>query len=271
SLPRAFQRLGMYDLVTIGHAARDEFAGDPEWRIGGTAVYAAAAAARFGARAALVTRVGPHERERLADRCARLGITLHALQSEVTTTFAFRYVDGKRQLRLKARAKGIAAEALPADVRETRSVVFASIAHELDRSLFGVFAGAPRVLVAQGYLRTWDADGSRGRVRRGAGARARGRARPRRGGALRERGRVVRGGGRRHRRARRPRACRAAHQCAVAGLTPLRRPGRAAGAPGPSPVRCAARGRPRDAGSPATARSRRRSTRARRRAAPRSG
>jgi len=150
----------MYDLVTIGHAARDEFAGDPEWRIGGTAVYAAAAAARFGARAALVTRVGPHERERLVGRCARLGITLHALQSEVTTTFAFRYVDGKRQLRLKARAKGIAAEALPADVRETRSVVFASIAHELDRSLFGVFAGVPRVLVAQGYLRTWDADGT---------------------------------------------------------------------------------------------------------------
>jgi len=150
----------MYDLVTIGHAARDEFAGDPDWRIGGTAVYAAAAAARFGARAALVTRVGPHERERLAGRCARLGITLHALESEVTTTFAFRYVDGKRQLRLKARAKGIAAEALPADVRETRSVVFASIAHELDRSLFGVFAGVPRVLVAQGYLRTWDADGT---------------------------------------------------------------------------------------------------------------
>src|SRR5439155_891916 len=123
----------------------------PEWRIGGTAGYAAAAAARFGARAALVTRVGPHERERLADRCARLGITLHALQSEVTTTFAFRYVDGKRQLRLKARAKGIAAEALPADVRETRSVVFASIAHELDRSLFGVFAGAPRVLGPRGW------------------------------------------------------------------------------------------------------------------------
>src|SRR5207247_9525462 len=104
----------MYDLVTIGHAARDEFAGDPEWRIGATAAYAAAAAARFGARAALVTRVGPHERERLADRCARLGITLHALQSAATTTFAFRSVDGKRRLRRKAPAKGSAPAALPA-------------------------------------------------------------------------------------------------------------------------------------------------------------
>src|SRR3989442_7229198 len=150
----------MYDLVTIGHAARDEFAGDPGWRIGGTAVYAAAAAARFGARAALVTRVGPHERERLAGRCARLGITLHALQSEVTTTFAFRYVDGKRQLRLKARANGIAAGALPADVREARSGVFASIAPQLQRSLFRVFPGGPPVPVAPGFPPAWDADGT---------------------------------------------------------------------------------------------------------------
>src|SRR5207245_9005733 len=108
----------MYDLVTIGHAARDEFAGDPEWRIGGTAVYAAAAAARFGARAALVTRVGPHERERLAGRCARLGITLHALLSEVTTNLVFRYVVGMRQMRRKARATGIATEAATSCVRE---------------------------------------------------------------------------------------------------------------------------------------------------------
>src|SRR5437870_12276273 len=85
----------MYDLVTIGHAARDEFAGDPEWRIGGTAVYAAAAAARFGARAALVTRVGPHERERLVGRCARLGMTLHAPGTAVAGTSAFRFASGK--------------------------------------------------------------------------------------------------------------------------------------------------------------------------------
>jgi len=150
----------MFDLVTIGHAARDEFEGDPEWRIGGTAVYAAAAAARLGERVALLTRAGPHERERLAARCAELGIELHALESETTTTFAFRYVDGKRKLRLKSRARGIGAQAIPAALRETRSVVLASIAHELDPSLFDAYANVPRVLAAQGYLRSWDADGS---------------------------------------------------------------------------------------------------------------
>src|SRR5256885_290394 len=150
----------MFDLVTIGHTARDEFEGDPEWRIGGTATYAAAAAACLGDRVALLTRVGPNERERLAARCRELGIEVHALESAVTTTFSFRYVDGRRQLRLKARAKGIGADAIPPALRQTRAVVLASIAHEIEPSVFSVFAGVPRVLAAQGYLRSWDADGT---------------------------------------------------------------------------------------------------------------
>src|SRR2546423_1093153 len=147
----------MFDLVTIGHTARDEFEGDPEWRIGGTATYAAAAAACLGDRVALLTRVGPNERERLAKRCREVGIELHALESAVTTTFSFRYVDGRRRLRLKARAKGIGADAIPPALRQTRAVVLASIAHEIEPSVFSVFAGVPRVLAAQGYLRSWDA------------------------------------------------------------------------------------------------------------------
>ena len=150
----------MFDLVTIGHTARDEFEGDPEWRIGGTATYAAAAAACLGDRVALLTRVGPNERERLAARCRELGIELHALESAVTTTFSFRYVDGRRRLRLKARAKGIGADAIPPELRDTRSVVLASIAHEIEPTVFSVYAGVPRVLAAQGYLRSWDADGT---------------------------------------------------------------------------------------------------------------
>jgi sugar/nucleoside kinase (ribokinase family) len=150
----------MFDLVSIGHTARDEFEGDPEWRIGGTATYAAAAAARLGDRVALLTRVGPTERDRLAARCRELGVELHALDSAVTTTFSFRYVDGRRRLRLKARAKRIGAGAIPPALRETRSVVLASIAHEIEPSVFDAYAGVPRVLAAQGYLRSWEADGT---------------------------------------------------------------------------------------------------------------
>src|SRR5204863_4128823 len=133
--PQPLQRL-MFDLVTIGHTARDEFEGEPEWRIGGTATYAAAAAACLGDRVALLTRVGPNERERLAARCRELGIELHALESAVTTTFSFRYVDGRRHLRLKARGKGIGSEPIPPPLRETRAVVLASIAHEIEPSVF---------------------------------------------------------------------------------------------------------------------------------------
>jgi sugar/nucleoside kinase (ribokinase family) len=38
--------------------------------------------------------------------------------------------------------------------------VLASIAHEIEPSVFGVYGGVPRVLAAQGYLRSWDADGT---------------------------------------------------------------------------------------------------------------
>jgi ribokinase len=148
------------DFLAIGHVARDEFEGEPTWRLGGTALYAAATAARLGARAALVTRVGPPEKDALEERCSQLGIALHALPSSVTTTFGFRYADGRRFMRLRSRARGIAPSDVPAEWRQARAVVLGSIAHELDRSLFGTTSPTATVLVAQGYLREWSADGA---------------------------------------------------------------------------------------------------------------
>jgi ribokinase len=148
------------DFLAIGHVARDEFEGEPTWRLGGTALYAAAAAARLGTATALVTRVGPGEKPALEERCAELGITLCALPSLVTTTFGFRYVAGRRFMRLRARARGISPADVPAEWRGARAVVLGSVAHELDRSLFGTTSAAATVLVAQGYLREWSADGA---------------------------------------------------------------------------------------------------------------
>jgi sugar/nucleoside kinase (ribokinase family) len=148
------------DFLAIGHVARDEFEGEATWRLGGTALYAAATAARLGTRAALVTRVGPAEKAALEERCAQLGIALRALPSSATTTFGFRYVDGRRFMRLKARARGISPSDLPPEWRQARAVVLGSVAHELDRSLFGTTSPSATVLVAQGYLREWSADGA---------------------------------------------------------------------------------------------------------------
>jgi sugar/nucleoside kinase (ribokinase family) len=150
----------MTDFVAVGHVAWDEFP-DGATRLGGTALYAAATAARLGVPTALVTRVGPAQRDELSRCCSDLGIELHALASNVTTTFAFRWeADGRRVLRLRARAKGIALADVPAELTATRAVVFGSIAHELGRDVFGGIDARAAVLAAQGFLRRWDADGT---------------------------------------------------------------------------------------------------------------
>jgi len=148
------------NVVAIGHVAKDEFP-DGSTRLGGTALYAAATAARLGQPTALVTRVGPHQREELERCCADLGIELHALASHATTTFAFRWDEqGHRHLRLRARARGIAQSDVPDEIREVPATVLGSIAHELGEDLFSPSAGRVRVLAAQGHLRAWDADGT---------------------------------------------------------------------------------------------------------------
>jgi len=134
------------DFLAIGHVARDEFEGEATWRLGGTALYAAATAARLGTQTALVTRVGPAEKPALEERCAQLDIALRALASSATTTFGFRYVEGRRFMRLKARANGISPGDIPVDWRPARAV--------------GTTPPRATVLVAQGYLREWSADGA---------------------------------------------------------------------------------------------------------------
>jgi sugar/nucleoside kinase (ribokinase family) len=152
--------LSSISFLAIGHVTRDEFPGETGWRLGGTATYTAATAARLGAHAALVTRVGPNERATLEARCRELGVELTALTSEVTTTFAFRYEGERRILRLKARARSLALADVPRELRAADAVVLGSVAHEIDRSLLGAFGDAATVVTAQGYLREWSANGT---------------------------------------------------------------------------------------------------------------
>jgi sugar/nucleoside kinase (ribokinase family) len=153
--------------LSIGHIARDEFP-DGAHRLGGTALYAAATAARLGVPTTLVTRAGPHERDELARTCADLDVDLRALDANVTTTFGFRWdQSGKRILRLKARAKAIGLADIPADLRSADrpggtpdALVFGTIARELSPDLLEGETARVSVLAAQGMLRAWDADGT---------------------------------------------------------------------------------------------------------------
>jgi sugar/nucleoside kinase (ribokinase family) len=141
--------------LAIGHASRDEFP-DGQWRLGGSALYGAATAAKLGADVTLVTRVGPAERGALETLCGELGITPCVLSGDVTTTFGFSYdAAGSRTLRLLAKAAPITR----ADVGPLPppSVVFlGSVARELGPSLFEPWPGAMVVLAAQGMLRGVD-------------------------------------------------------------------------------------------------------------------
>jgi len=146
--------------LAIGHTARDEFP-DGRWRLGGSALYGAATAAKLGAAVTLVTRAGPEERDALETLCQELGIVLRVLPGDVTTTFAFSYdTTGRRTLRLRARAAPITRADVGRAVTAPKAVLLASIAGELDASLFAPWSGAKRVLAAQGLLRSFGADGT---------------------------------------------------------------------------------------------------------------
>ena len=146
----------MSDLVSIGHVTRDEFP-DGTWRCGGSALYGAVTMARLGVRVALVARIGEAERSRYAELAQRLDIELHRLPSIATTTFAFGEEDGRRVLRLRARARAIGAGDVPAELAG-RSALLGSVIGEHADDLFAAFAGRA-VLTAQGELRAFDADG----------------------------------------------------------------------------------------------------------------
>ncbi|MEA2661663.1 MAG: hypothetical protein QOH08_1235 [Chloroflexota bacterium] len=146
--------------LAIGHTARDEFP-DGRWRLGGSALYGAATAAKLGADVTLVTRAGPIERDALETLCQELGIALRVLPGDVTTTFGFTYdAGGHRTLRLRAKAAPITRADVGRAVSAPRAVLLASIAGELDASLFAPWSGAKRVLAAQGMLRSFGADGT---------------------------------------------------------------------------------------------------------------
>lgn len=146
--------------LAIGHASRDEFP-DGGWRLGGSALFGAATAAKLGADVTLVTRIGPAERTVLETLCRVLGIALRVLPSKATTTFAFSNDRARhRTLRLLAKAEPITRADVGRAVTSPQAVLLASIAGELDRSLFAPWSGATRVLSAQGMLRSFTKDGT---------------------------------------------------------------------------------------------------------------
>ncbi len=147
----------MSDVISVGHVARDEF-GAGEWRMGGSAWYGAVAMCRLGRAVTLVTRIGEAELPRYRDAAAEIGVELARLESYATTTFAHTFHDGRRELRLLARARGIGAADL-APFGGARAVYLGSVIGEHADDLFASLS-RPAVLAGQGELRAFDAHGA---------------------------------------------------------------------------------------------------------------
>jgi sugar/nucleoside kinase (ribokinase family) len=144
------------DYLVIGHATRD-LQPDGGWRVGGTVIFAAAAAARLGLRAAIVTAAPPDVLD--AVRRAAPAVAVAALATPLATAFENRYLpDGRRQY-LHGRAPALGLDAVPEDWRACPIVHLAPVAQEVDAALAAAFPGALLGATPQGWLRAWDDTG----------------------------------------------------------------------------------------------------------------
>lgn len=141
----------MIDYLVLGHITRDRL---PDGRSapGGTALYAAAAAARLGARSAVLTAGNPAQ---LPPSPA--GVVFRVLPAATTTTFANRYRPDGRQQCLHELAPPISLDALPAAWRAAPVVHLAPVAAEVDLTLAAAFPTALVGVTPQGWMRAWDA------------------------------------------------------------------------------------------------------------------
>ncbi len=137
--------------LAIGHVTRDCL---PEggYAPGGTALYAAAAVARLGARAALLTTAHPSHLPARLPRVATAGAA-----SAVTTTFENRYDPAGRRQWLHALAPPVRLDCLPPAWRAAPVVHLAPVAGEVPLAWAAAFPHALVGVTPQGWLRAWDA------------------------------------------------------------------------------------------------------------------
>ncbi len=147
------------DYVAIGHLTIDRTPdGD---QLGGSVLYAALAAARAGARAAILTRAN------LTDLSPALRAELDAFAAEVeivaqgsdsTTTFTNREVAGRRAQSLHAWAGEIDLSGLPPLWRSAQAIHIAPVAQEIDARQLARLSPQLLGCTPQGWMRAWDRD-----------------------------------------------------------------------------------------------------------------
>jgi sugar/nucleoside kinase (ribokinase family) len=147
------------DYVAIGHLAVDR---TPEGELlGGSVLYGALAAARFGARAAVLTSanvegLAPALRDELATIAQEVEIVTQAATD--TTTFTNRYVAGRRQQTLHSWAGLLDLTGLPPLWRAAPAIHLAPIAQEIEPRAVARLATGLLGVTPQGWMRAWSTE-----------------------------------------------------------------------------------------------------------------
>jgi 1D-myo-inositol 3-kinase len=146
------------DFLVVGHLVGDKV---PEgYRLGGTAAYASLTAHRLGLRTAILTRVAAD----LDLSGLPPDIEVHRLPSPQTTVFENTYSGGHRTQYLWAKAGPIAAADVPQELRGARIVLLGPVVAEVEEEVARCFPQSLVAVGAQGWLRTFAADGRVGQL-----------------------------------------------------------------------------------------------------------
>jgi sugar/nucleoside kinase (ribokinase family) len=160
-----------FDIVTVGHFAIDTIS-SPKITpavtdLGGPPTYVSVAAARLGAKASVISKVGRDFPKEYRDRLQRNNVDLSGLkqvEGGVTTRFSLKYqATWKRRLQLKARAPPITASDIPSSL-EAQAIHLAPVAGELSREAVPKLRKSASLLSLdpQGFVRDFT---KRGNVR----------------------------------------------------------------------------------------------------------
>jgi ribokinase len=143
------------NLLCIGHCCHDLVSGD--YKLGGTASYAAAIAAQYDIKTSILTSTG---RDFLFDSFfAERGISFHNILSAETTVFENIYETKGRTQYLRATAEPILSYMLPDELKRNDTVLLCPIANEISSEILSAFDKKFIALTAQGLLRKKEESG----------------------------------------------------------------------------------------------------------------
>jgi sugar/nucleoside kinase (ribokinase family) len=140
--------------VAIGHVTQDLLPGGG-YTIGGTATYASLTAQRLGLKVGVLTSV-PTQMDLSG---ALRGINVHAIPSELATTFENTYQGQKRRQFVHGLASPLQPVHLPPAWRRAPIVLLCPLVGELGLDWLGVFLESLVGVTPQGWMREWDDQG----------------------------------------------------------------------------------------------------------------